>query len=164
MKAQISRVNRRRKGSALTEMGPAMYILLIFIFFPALDLLAMAVAYTSSMYLNVLQTKAAALTKNTDNQSPTGEVQKAVVDQWLGYGVGQFVHTTEKPKTQVFYSDGQTDPSTKITDKIVRVQTTVTCLPFLTIPWFTPVPGMSAPMTFTFNSTATVENPDNANL
>lgn len=144
----------------MSEIGPAMFILLIFIFFPALDLLGMAASYSSCMYLNLLQTKEAAVDPASDANSASGQVQKNVVDNWLANGVGKFVKTTAYPKTVVSYQNGQTDPNTKITDKIVTVQTTVSCQPFLTIPFFVSIPGLSAPMTFIFSSEATLENPD----
>lgn len=93
--------------------------------------------------------------------APGGEVQKDIVDTWRNMGLGKFVGVVGTPQTKVTYRAGQTDPDTKITDKIVRVDTTVVCSPFLTLPignW----PGISAPMPFTISSEAEMENPDNA--
>jgi hypothetical protein len=162
MKMQ-NRRNLRERGSALNEIGPALFILLIFIFFPCLDLLSMAAGYASCMYLNQLQAKEAAVDPASDAKVQSGKVRKTVVDNWLQNGVGRFVKTTSYPNTTVSYHDGQTDPTTKITDKIVTVTTTIECLPFLTIPFFFPIPGLSAPMSFTFSTNATMENPDLVN-
>jgi hypothetical protein len=143
-------------------MGPALFILLMMIFFPMLDLMGMAASYCSGMYLNVMQVKEAAVCQASDSLSTTGQVQKGVVDNWLQNGVGRFVKTTTPIHTNVIYTAGQTDPQTKITDQFVTVTTTFSCQPFLTIPFWIPVPGLSAPMTFTYSSQAQMENPDNA--
>lgn len=158
---QTSRTKRHARGSALTEFGPALFVLLFLIFFPLLDLVNLAVAYSSCWFLNSLQTKEAAMVPSTVALSPSGEIQKTIVDTWSNMGVGRFVGVVGYPQTKVFYRSGQTDPGTNITDKIVRVQTTVVCRPFLTLPignW----PGLSAPMPFTISSEAQMENPDNA--
>lgn len=153
---------RTATGSALTEMGPALLLILMMIFFPMLDLMALAASYCSCLYLNFQQTKEAAVVQFTDAQSTSGQVQKGVVDAWQHAGVGVFVKTTTTPHTSVSYRNGQQDPQTKVVDKFVDVTTTVTCQPFLTIPFPVSVPGLNAPMTFTMTSEAQMENPDNA--
>src|SRR6185437_9350629 len=148
---------RSMRGSALTEMGPALFILLMMIFFPMLDLMGMAASYCSGMYLNMMQVKEAAVCQASDAQSNSGQVKKGVVDNWLQHGIGVFVKTTSYPggnNTKVVYTNGQLDPQTKIMDKFVTVTTTVTCQPFLTIPFWFPVPGLSAPMTFVYSAQA----------
>ena len=153
---------RKSHGSALTEMGPALFILLMMIFFPMLDLMAMLASYCSSFYLNMQQTKEAAIVPSSDALSTSGQVQKGCVDAWLANGVGKFVKTTKYPSTKVVYTSGTPDPNTQVVDKIVTVTTTVDCQPFLTIPFPIPVTGLNSPMTFTITSQAQMENPDNA--
>jgi len=152
---------RFASGSALTEFAPGLFILLFLVFFPMLDLVNLAVAYSSCWFLNSLQTKQAAMVPSVVALSPAGEIQKDIVDTWRHMGVGKFVGVVGNPQTKVTYRDGHTDPGTNTTDKIVRVETTVTCSPFLTLP-FGNWPGLSAPMPFTINSEAPMENPDNA--
>src|SRR5205823_1367132 len=124
--------------------------LLIMIFFPMLDLISMGVAYGSCMFLNSAQVKQAALIPSADAQSTTGIVKKTLVDVWLSQGLGRFVKIAAYPKTDVSYRDGETDPTTHIKDKIVRVNTTFSCNPFITVPAppILGIPGLSAPMTF----------------
>jgi hypothetical protein len=153
---------RRKNGSAMSEMGPALLLLLMFVFFPVLDMMGAAAAYGSTFYLNMMQAKEAAVTPASDATSSSGQVQKGVVDSWLNNGIGKFVKVTGYPKTQVKYRDGIKDSTTQITYKVVTVTTTVKCEPFVKMPWFTPVPGMNAPMEFNVTSEAQMENPDDA--
>jgi hypothetical protein len=153
---------RRMTGSAISEMGPALLILLTFIFFPMLDCLGAAAIYGSTLYLNIMQTKEASVVPASDATSASGQVQKGVVDSWLNNGIGKFAKVTKYPETKVTYRDGVTDSKTKITYKVVTVDTKVTCSPLVTIFWFTPVPGLNAPMEFKAVSEAQMENPDDA--
>ncbi len=73
---------RNNKGSALTEMGPALLILLTMIFFPMLDVMGMAASYCSCVYLNSTQVKEASVISASDATSVSGQVQKGCVDAW----------------------------------------------------------------------------------
>lgn len=153
---------RGAHGSAIAEMGPALFVLLLLIFFPLLDLVGMTVSYSACVYLNFMQTKEASVVPKAEASSPNGQVQKGVVDAWLHTGFGQFAKIKGNPETEVSYRDGAQDGNTKVTDKIVRVVTRVSCEPFLIIPFTPGVPGLSAPMDFTISSEALMENPDHA--
>jgi len=151
---------RNAKGaSSMAEFGPAMLLLLICIFFPLIDMMSLALSYGLCMVLNYNQVHEASLLPWQDATSPTGTVQKAIPDQWLS-GMGHFVKVAGPPATAVTYRKGATG-SDKITDKIVIVQTTVQCSPFLPIPlpWIT-APGLNAPFTFSVASERPMENPD----
>lgn len=153
---------RRRKtsGSSIAEFGPAIGILLIFIFFPMIDIMSMCVAYVSCMVLNNNQVHEASLIKWSDATNQGGPVIHDIPDQWLNTGLGKFVKVVGAPQTTVSYRKGATGPD-GITDKIVSVQTTVTCSPFLNIPVpVINVPGLNGPMTFGIESERPVENPD----
>lgn len=153
---------RKSKGSALTEMGPALFILLMMIFFPLMDIIGMAAIYGACVELNFQQSKEASVVNSKDAMSPTGQVQKGVVDAWLTMGFGRFTKLEGYPKTNITYRSGTTNTNTNIVDKIVTVSTTCKCTPFLHLPWFSKVPGINAPMDFTITSEAPMENPDDA--
>ncbi len=160
MTREMVRVRRRSTGSSIAEFGPALWLLLICIFFPLLDLMSMLVSYGCCMVLNNIQVHEASLTKWTDAMSSTGPIIKALPDQWKAAGFGQYVKMVGDPQTTVSYRQGQTG-SDQITDKIVIVQTTVTCSPFLPIPIpAVNVPGLNGPMTFNIVAERPVENPD----
>lgn len=161
-----TRTKRKKRGATLMgEFGPALYVLLIAIFFPLIDLLSVCLAYGLCMVLNNNQIHEASLVPYEDAGDPSGSVQKGIVDQWLN-GMGHFVKIKAYPHTTVSYRDGQSSTdagSSKIVDKVVRVSTEVICQPFLPIPLMVAnIPGINAPMNFTVSAERQMENPDNA--
>lgn len=166
MQAKKSRVRRMRTktGAGIAEFGPAMLVLLICIFFPLCDLISMGVSYTLVMVLNYNQVHEASLIESGDAQNPSGSVKKGIPDVWKS-GMGKFVNMSGNPQTEVTYRDGQTESGTGANgaeDKIVRVRTTVTCNPFLNIPFFVKVPGINAPFPLVVFQERQMENPDYA--
>ncbi|MDQ5934292.1 MAG: hypothetical protein QG574_1590 [Cyanobacteriota bacterium erpe_2018_sw_21hr_WHONDRS-SW48-000092_B_bin.40] len=151
---------RNSSGSAITEFGPALGILLICFFFPLLNMLVLGVSYCLCMVLNYNQVHEASLLPMNDAASLNGPVCKDITDRWLN-GMGKFVKTEGYPQTVISYRDGHT--TNNVTDRIAMVQTTVKCQPTLSIPLFgASVPGLNAPMAFSVSSESTMENPDNA--
>ena len=143
----------------MAEFGPALGVLLLFFFLPMVDMLSLGVSYSLCMVLNGNQVHEASLLPAADAQNAAGTVKKTIPDQWLG-GMGKFVKSVGPINTLVTYRTGGSKSST---DKIVCVQTTVKCLPFLPIPLpLVDVPGLNGPMTFAVSSERQMENPDNA--
>ncbi|CAN5583943.1 hypothetical protein BH11CYA1_BH11CYA1_24610 [soil metagenome] len=156
-------LNRIRsvRGNSMVEFAPALTILLIFFFFPLLDMLTVLVSYGFCMVLNYNQVHEASLLQKSDTINPSGAVRKGIPDQWLS-GMGHFVKVQGYPNTEVFYRNGETGPD-KVTDRIVMVRTTVVGSPFLTIPLpVFNVPGLNGPMTFQISAERQMENPDYA--
>ena len=152
---------RRRKGNQIAEFGPALWVLLIFIFFPMVDLLSMGVSYGLCMVLNFNQVHEAALLPFAEANNNSGTVKKGIPDKWMA-GMGHFVNMSGFPSTVISYRDGQTD-NNKTVDKIVGVETTVVCNPFLPIPIpIAQIPGINGPMKFTVYAECPMENPDYA--
>ena len=155
-----TRLKRGNQGSAITEFGPALGILLICFFFPLLNMLVLGVSYCLCMVLNYNQVHEASLVHMNDALSLNGPVCKDITDKWLA-GMGKFVRVEGYPQTIVSYRDGQTTGN--VTDRIAVVQTSVVCQPTLSIPLFgASVPGLNSPMAFSISSESTMENPDNA--
>lgn len=153
-------LKRGNQGSAITEFGPALGILLICFFFPLLNMLVLGVSYCLCMVLNYNQVHEASLVHMNDAVSLNGPVCKDITDKWLA-GMGKFVRAEGYPQTTVSYRDGQTTGN--VTDRIAVVRTLVVCQPTLSIPLFgASVPGLNAPMAFSISSESTMENPDNA--
>jgi len=152
---------RQRKGSAIAEFGPALILVLIFFFFPTIDLLAVGMSYGFCMVLNYNQVHEASLLPASKATDSSGVVIKGIPEQWLN-GMGHFVKMSGSPQTAITYRDGQTG-SDNVTDKIVSVTTTVVCTPFLNIPIpAVNIPGLNGPMTFSIYSERPMENPDDA--
>lgn len=154
---------RRNKGNAISEFGPALFVLLIFIFFPVVDLLSIVVSYGACMVLNFNQVHEAALIPHTDAADAGGPIKKGIPDQWLN-GMGRFVKMVGSPQTNITYRNGETAPDkNNSTDKLVMVETKVVCSPFLPIPLpVVNVPGLNGPFTFDLTSERPMENPDYA--
>nr|MBP9093755.1 hypothetical protein [bacterium] len=151
---------RSARANSMVEFGPALIILLICIFFPLIDMLAVALAYCDGQVLNSNQVHEASLVDWHDAVNPSGTVCKGIPDQWLN-GMGKFVKVSSPPTTLVGYRDGES--TTGVTDKIVSVTTTLSCTPFLSIPLpVFNVPGLNGPMVFSITSERPMENPDHA--
>ncbi|MBS1994028.1 MAG: hypothetical protein JSS83_26130, partial [Cyanobacteria bacterium SZAS LIN-3] len=159
--SSASRQGRQACGSSIAEFGPALGVILICFFFPLLDLLVVGIAYETCRVLNSNQAHEASLINWEQATDPSGPICKDLVDQWQS-GMGQLVKAAAPPTTTITYRDGETG-SDKVTDKIVSVETTVICNPFLPIPLpFINVPGLNGPMTFAVISERPMENPDDA--
>ncbi len=139
----------------MSELAPALLFLLLAVFFPLLDLIALGLTYSAGATLTDLQADKAALFAATQANSDAGPVKSSVVSAWTQTGIGAFAHLVEPPATQISY------PITNGVQYVV-VSTSITANPFLTIPFIPGVPGLSAPMTFTFSSKRVLEDPSNA--
>lgn len=155
-------VARTKQGSAIAETGPALCILFLFLFFPLLDLISIPMSYCSCATLNDLQLREAVNLPRSQALDSSGLVKKKIPDAWRTAGIGQFVSLTEDPKTDISYKDGQSD-SNGVQDKYVIVTTTLVSRPFLTMPFFFGVPGMTMPMTCSITTRRLLENPGNFN-
>ena len=80
---------RRKSGSAIVELGPALYVFLILIFFPALDLIGMAAQFTCAWYHNHLMLEELSVRKKSDGTS--GVVHTEVFNKFAAQGIGKFV-------------------------------------------------------------------------
>lgn len=147
------RGSRQAKGHAIAEFGAALTLLLLFIFFPLVNLLSLGTVYFACFTLNDLQIKAAAERTQTEGQDPKGIVCLGIPEAWSGTGLGKFVKAVKKPETVVTYS--KLLPDSK--DLVVNVTTTVMASPLLTQPFLPRIPGLSAPMNFVFSSQRVME-------
>lgn len=158
---ETTKYSRSSRGSGLVEMGPALSLLLITVFFPLLDMMAIGVTYGSGFTLNNLQARQCAVVTKTEAKDANGLVLKGIPSDWKTKGLGKFCNLTGDPITSLSYKLGQKDDKDR-QDWTVIVSTTITARPFLTVPGFPAIPGLTAPMTFTFVSERVMENPDDA--
>ncbi|HEY9868610.1 MAG TPA: hypothetical protein V6D08_05550 [Candidatus Obscuribacterales bacterium] len=148
---------RKESGAVTAEFGPALFLLLIVLAFPLMDMLALGLTYFLGSTLNSTQVRQASqehFSEARDNAN--GAVRHGIPQRWMSSGLGQFCHLAAPPDTTVTYKDGIAG------DKVVVVTTTIVANPMLTIPFFVAVPGLSAPATFSYTSEQIVENPENA--
>lgn len=153
---------RNRRASTLAEFAPAIFVLLLVIFFPVLDLISICFNYGIVMVLNSTQTNEASLLSSDKALAPNGPIKKAIPDEWLKMGLGKFVKVVGYPETDVSYRNGQ-DNGDSTTEKLVVVSTTVRCLPFVFIPIpIAKIPGLNSPVSLNAKSERPMEDPDNA--
>ncbi len=136
---------RRTNGSAIVETGPALFILFIVILFPLIDLMYMGLAFAIVWYLNHLEVRELAVRLPTE----TAQVLTDIDTLYTGTGFGAFVGLTNARISHPL-SGGATYGGTPRT---VTCTTVATINPFLTIPFFTGIPGLNESATFRVTST-----------
>lgn len=132
----------RRKGSAITEFAPALFLFLIVIFFPMLDMLGAAAAYCMGWYENFMACRELTVRKSNE----TTQVFTEVEANFNSTGFAKFIGLQNLKNTATY---------TPVTNGVgyVCCTTTLDAMPFISIPWFGVAPGLNAPMNFTFTST-----------
>ena len=156
---------RLNTGQTTSEFVGVFMVFLLVIFFPMLDMIAMAAFFGCGMILNAESTREASLVANEAGIT-TGAADATVVsnpdvvrtarvkrveDEWSKNGFGHFF-SMAKPITHVITVSGAAG-----SDQYVHVQTTVTGNPFLHIPFFVEVAGLNAPMTFNYSQERLIE-------
>ncbi|HEY9793052.1 MAG TPA: hypothetical protein V6D22_21800 [Candidatus Obscuribacterales bacterium] len=145
---------RKFRGQAIVETGPALFVLLILIFFPMLDLLAMGLQFCCGWYLNHEATHELSVSKLADWTIALDQVK----GKFDNTGIPKFAHMVSGTHTYTSV------PGDNIgTPGSVNNTTAVVCKPFLYIPMFFPCPGVNQNMTFSFTTVATWETFDKTN-
>jgi len=148
------RAKRRQDGAAISEFGPALFLLLFFAVFPVLDMIVAGYNYCSCVALNDLQLREASKLPRSMADSAQGPVKQDIPLKWKNSIVGGFANVAGLPETGVFYN-------VRSGTCFVTVSTTVVINPFLNIPFFFGVPGVGAPLTATITNKRVMENPMN---
>lgn len=133
---------RRQRGAAIAETGPAIFLLLIIIFFPMLDLLEMGAGYVfSSIYHDYMIRELAIRTPQEGGN--TAAMQK-INTEFRASGFFSFLKMQDGDMRvdEVKYLPTIANPDQ------IQVSTTVRVRPFITVPFFDGVPGLGAPVDF----------------
>jgi hypothetical protein len=158
--------SRKSRGS-IAEFAPALYLLLLVLFFPMLDLLGIVLSYADCQYLHFTLVRQAGLENILSMNSatppqlqvnyafvtdPNGVFRNLIVSWYNGIG-----HYTTRSLNDI--TVGANVDLTQGTDKLkyVTITTTIVCNPLLPIPFPYAVPGFNAPETFTFSGTSIIE-------
>ena len=139
------RLKRIANGSAITETAPALFLLLLVILFPLIDLLYMGLAFGLVWYLNHLEVRELAVRVPTE----TTQILTDIDALYTSTGFGKFIGLTPA-RIQHPLSGGAVYGGTPLT---VTCTTVATINPFLNIPFVIPVSGLNQPATFTVTST-----------
>ncbi len=150
----MSQRRRRCRGSAITETGPALFLLLVLIFFPMLDLLGLAVGYIMSGNFHDYMIRELALSAPPGIAVPDPSIQTQaqarakVIQEFGSSGFANFLKMTpaDLQVPSITYIPNSANPD--------FVQCTTTCIvrPFISIPFFGNVPGINAPFPFTITT------------
>lgn len=149
---RVIRAKRNQRGSAISEMAPALFLLLVVAVFPVLDLIFDGLGYSAVVTLNNLQLREAVRVPKSQATDPNGAVQLQIPNNWRASAFGGLAPLMADPVTEVSYD-------VVACNAMLTVSTTVSVRPLLVIPFFPNVPGLSAPMPFTITSSRILENP-----
>src|SRR6516162_6335275 len=91
---------RNTKGAIfITEIGPALYLLLICFFFPLLNVMSLGFVYGCGYYLNYFQSLQCASVPKSEAAQPSGMVKFGIPQQWKSVGLGRFAQLIGDPTT-----------------------------------------------------------------
>jgi hypothetical protein len=149
-------IRRNKKGAAIAEVGPALFLLLLMCVFPLLDLIFAGCAYSGCMLLNDLELREACRVPS----SACDTELTAITMNFCNSGIARFIGIEGQPTFQVNYEDdAQSQGGAAVNNVYVTVATTLIIHPFLTIPFFNSVPALGAPVTYTIVGRKILENP-----
>jgi hypothetical protein len=165
---------RRYTGSAIAEFGPALILILIVFLFPMIDLIYLGIAYAAGWYCNHLVIREVACHNPTDSAAMGACIQTAT-SAWGASGLSSFIGNPNVTNNVTFtivtkpvsggsetvISTGNSYPvsaptivgNTSTYVGYCSVTTTMPIKPFVSLPWIGDVPGINAPITFTFGDT-----------
>lgn len=149
----MSQRQRRCRGSAISETGPALFLLFIIIVFPMIDLLALAAGYVMSGIYHDHMTRELALSAppgvapDPAIQSQATAIQKINTE----FQNSSFYNFLKMSPSDLSVSNIQYLPSPS-NPNIVQCTTRCLVRPFINIPWWDQVPGLNAPFPFTQTS------------
>jgi len=172
------RFRRNAAGSAIVEFTPTLFVTLVMFAFPLIDLVGLALTYSDCLYLNALLLRQAAMEKSVvldasqtpavvsidqntaDNQKLQSDLSN-VVNQWIS-GFGQFACTYSIPSFSTFVdlSEGSIPANVYASPptEYIHVNLSCQCKPFVIIPLPLSVPGLNAPVTFSFTGRSMIES------
>lgn len=143
MASRFFKITRRKKGNQITELGPALFILLIVVLFPLAALIYMGMGFGCGWFLNHMCTRSVAVVRSQDMPAALTSQENA----WKASGLAKFTGARVISNTAV-----RADINGKPGDDVVRVTTVVEIQPFVQIP-FVPL----GPYPFTFRGERPIE-------
>ena len=151
------KTRRQPSGSAILEFGPALWVLLILVIFPMVDLTAISMQYCCVWYLNHMVAQDLGSSDFSDWANTVQQTCKRFDN--IGAAVFAKIVDVEQDYTNVPEDITNGNPA------FVIVTTKVDCTPFLTVPLPMAVPGLNSNMQLCATSTRMWEtfNPNNAN-
>jgi hypothetical protein len=153
------------KGSAITELGPALFILLICILIPLLDLLYLGMGYCFGYFLHSTEIRELATNKPwpvDGGVAATQALQRADNDfvtnscglaSFLGISPSNLTTTVMHPNFGASSYIAAPSSGGNIQPGTVSLTTTISIRPWLYLPFFSHVQGLGANAVFSFTDT-----------
>lgn len=116
---------RRRKGSAISETGPALFMFLIIIFFPLLDVMGLAAQFACCWYHNHLMMEELVVRKQTD----AGQVHNEVEARFDHSGLAKFANVDSITDNVTYTNAAAGQPAS------VQCVSTLNGRPFIALPF-----------------------------
>lgn len=142
------------RGSAITETGPALFLLILIIFFPMLDFLSMGAGYIMATIFHdhMIRELACSAPPGSTTDTAIQTQEAAIAKVKAEFKNSTFFNYLKMKDTDMQVSNiaylganGQPDNVNPLT---VTCTTTLTVQPFISIPWWGPLPGLNAPFPF----------------
>lgn len=152
---------RSRKGNLFAEFAMCLFFMLMSIFFPLINMMALGAVYVAGFVLVDMQSHEASLLPYQAAQDPNGKVRELCPREWVRSSLGNFAQSVGSIETDVEYGTGVTDEFGFVTRE-VKVNTQITVSPFLCCPFPLKVPGLNAPVPICLSSHRLMEDPTNA--
>ena len=156
----------------MAEFGPALILILIVFLFPMIDLIYLCIAYAAGWYCNHLVVREVACHNPTDVAAMSTAITTATT-AWGASGLSTFIGNPSVTNNVAFivvskpvlggsetvtgtfpFPPAAPNPTQTVTTATYvgycTVTTTMSVKPFVTLPWIGDVPGINAPISFTF--------------
>lgn len=151
------RLRQSQGGSAIVELAPCLGVLLFLVLFPMVNLMSLTFSYGCGWYLNYLQAREASVTAKVRqgtirNHSAITEVLYRIRADWAKTGLGRFTHAAEMSERFLL------SPGAPGGEQSLAVFTKLTVSPLLIVPFPARVPGLNAPVFFSYSALRQVEN------
>lgn len=152
---------RKSRGSALSEVGPAIFLLVVVGLLPAVDMIFLGIDYAAAYTLNELQLREAQKSKKSQTFRIDGPVIEQIPAQWRKSLLGSIAPSEPDIQTQVSYQPVPWQPvgtNQTLDFWFVSISTAVRFRPLIIVPFMKGVPGLGAPFTLTISGRRPMEN------
>jgi len=150
-----------RGGTSTVELGPALFILIICVLIPAMDLLYLAMTYAAGWYLNHVEVREVAC--HDPDAADAASAITIAYTAWKNSILCGLCNAQSTPHNEVVtYWIGNPPGGTKMTPPATppnppvdfcNVVTTLQIKPLFIVPFIGGVPGLSAPVNFVYADT-----------
>jgi hypothetical protein len=166
---------RKITGSALTEFGPALFVI-ISLFFPLIDMLALGFEYGFAAYFNFREVRELSLARASEGGAEPpkafgdvsvskdgGKIHQQLVQEMEGTGLLQILlhgASSDRIKTTVYYRaphSNEGSAAQALAQPTVTAVGNFTFPPLIRIPALAFIPGLGADTTIEISQTATRE-------